>query len=217
MRILILVLVSLVVGCGSNGAPGASPEPARQGAAGTGGDVRAQDSTCSSSCPAGPQGPAGEPGVQGTHGEPGPTGPQGQMGAQGEVGPQGPKGDAGPTGAQGSQGQPGPQGAQGPKGDKGAPGGFDVSKVYLSEPEIGHLNVQTGTSAAIAYCEASEVALSGNCALLTNNPSLSGNRQRLFRSGIVQQGGVWGFECVSAVDAPYVMADVRAQAVCVKP
>ena len=217
MRTLILVLVSLVVGCGSNGAPGASPEPAHQGVAGTGGDVRAQDSACPSSCPAGPQGapgPAGEPGAQGPRGD---VGPQGLTGPQGEAGPQGPKGDAGPAGAPGPQGLPGPQGAQGPKGDKGAPGGFDVSKVYLTDPEVGHLNVQTGTSAAIAYCEAGEVALSGNCTLLTNNPSLSGNRQRLFRSGVVQQGGVWGFECVSAVDAPYVMADVRAQAVCVKP
>lgn len=222
MRTLILVLVSLVVGCGSGSVASTAADSAKQGAAGTG-NVQVQDGSCPSACAAGPQGPLGprgpqgEPGVPGAMGDRGPMGPAGLPGSVGVEGTKGPKGDLGPVGGVGPQGMPGPQGLPGPQGAPGPKGGFDIAKVYLGAPEIGHLDIQTGTSPAIAYCEVGELALGGDCALLTNNPSLSGNRQRLFRAGVVQHNGIWGFECVSAVDGPYVIADVRAQALCVKP
>jgi hypothetical protein len=87
----------------------------------------------------------------------------------------------------------------------------------MADAVVGHLNTQTGTTVAISFCEAGEVALSGSCQFLANT-QVTGQRQRPTRQGVVQQGGVWGFECATAIDMPWQgNADVRAQALCVRP
>jgi hypothetical protein len=107
-----VVVVGLLVGCGSRAGAGALnlQDWERDLLAGVLGFV---DLTPEEAGPAGPTGPQGEQGPQGD------VGPAGEAGAAGATGPQGPEGPTGPAGAAGEAGATGPIGPTGPTGPAG--------------------------------------------------------------------------------------------------
>lgn len=159
MRSILLVLFTVLLGCGESSSPSAASKTASaQGADGTSG----RDGRDGVQGPKGDLGPQGPVGPQGLQGDPGPQGPKGEQGDQGPIGPQGP---AGPQGPQGIQGIPGPQG---PKGASGVSITSDRFFTVSGKPVSGSVNDPGGVYASSAECPDDAVLISGGCTASTS-------------------------------------------------
>lgn len=163
MRVLVVFLFTILVGCGSTG----TTEP--------GPPAHTQD-TCSAICPSGPAGAQGEQGPRGVAGSKGEQGVQGSPGSQGASGPAGAKGDVGPTGQAGPQGAQGPAGAPGAQGPKGDTGTINKAQIYIVTVPASMIPNTVSTVTALC-ADTNDVLLNGGCFLRKSNVNQNGTAQ----------------------------------------
>ncbi len=142
------------------------------------------------------KGEMGSQGLQGLKGEKGEMGSQGLQGLKGEKGERGLKGEMGSQGLQGLQGLTGQKGANGLQGPMGLPGILNVRIVSATQEAAPG----SATLTAQAFCDASEVVLSGGFSIsgsaqgyatvVQNAPLGSLETQQGWTSTINVEGGV---------------------------